>query len=212
MITRIKTTIFALAALALMAASPVFAEDTISQGEAALLLAQRLGLSAQTTRPLTQLEAVKLLMENRISPFGGWDVDAPLMDNDLARILVQALGKAGEIPEEDRDDPDTTAYNDLLLRDADLDLSSISAALAGSGARPDPAGSGLAGDTTSTDPLRGRPGDTDEQTGGAPAGAFIPVTEAMIVEAIQQVVPSRGGGRSGRPSPTVSDTTPSQPN
>ncbi|MCC5848125.1 MAG: hypothetical protein JJU29_08525 [Verrucomicrobia bacterium] len=218
--TQAKNFFFTLAALCLMVAPLSFAQDdhagdTITQGEAALLLAQRLSYNIEASHPLAAHQAIKVLTENRITPFGGWDAAAPLMEHDLARILVLALGFIDEIPEEERENPETTAYRDYLVRDHNLDLSSLSAALDGVRGSRQNVGSGLAESDASSDPLRtrGQGGEVGGSAGGAPFGAFIPTSEAVVAAALEAIIPTPGAGRRLSPAPreTVSDTTPSEP-
>jgi hypothetical protein len=202
----------ALSGLTVALATFAFAEDKpMTQGEAAVVLAQRLGLGNSTTKPLTPGEAVRLLMENKISPFGGWQLAEPLLVRDLARVLVQALGRANQIPAEERENPDSSAYVDLLTRDFNLDLSSIAAALSQLGSASDPSGLGLLADFTSSDPLRnrGEGGEPDESVGGAPGNINLPVNLATF-SAVVNKVPSRGGGGGGGDEEEV-DTTPNVP-
>ncbi len=203
----------ALSGLTVAVATFAFAEDSpMTQGEAAIVLAQRLGLGSTTTKPLTSGEAVRLLMENKITPFGGWQLGEPLLVRDLARVLVQALGRAGQIPADERDNPDTSAYVDLLTRDFNLDLSSIAAALSQLGSASDPSGLGLLADFTSSDPLRnrGEGGEPDESVGGAPGNINLPVNLATIQTIVAQV-PSPGGGGGGGGGDDKVDTTPNVP-
>ena len=219
--TQAKHFILAIAGLCLMIGTQSHAQDdhaetTLTQGEAALLIAQRLTYNIEASHPLAEHQAIKVLTENRITPFGGWDADAPMMEHDLARILVLALGAIGEIPEEERENPETTAYRDYLVRDHNVDLSSLSAALNTIRGDRERGGSGLAESDASSDPLRsrGQGGEVGGTAGGAPFGAFIPTSEAVVTAALDAVVPTPGAGRRLSPAPreTVSDTTPSEPN
>lgn len=188
-----------MSSLLLLAGTFVRAEEGMSQGEAAVVLAQRLGLSASNTKPLSPTEAVRLLMENQITPFGGWQLDQPLLVKDLARVLVQALGAADQIPADQRDNADTTAYVDYLTREYNLDMSSIAEALSQLGGAPNPQGSGLLGDATSSDPLEnsGAGGEPDETFGGSPGNLNLPVNLVTLQEVLFTAVPSTGGGGGG---------------
>lgn len=197
-------------ALFLMPAIYAQPAEALTQGRAAVLLAQRLGLALQTTRTLTEVEAARLLTENNIVPFDGWQLDQPLFENDLARLLVQAMGKEAEIPEEERNNPQTTAYQDLLLLEFDLEVTgteippeALQASRGGQIIQP------RAGQAVSTDPLIfDGAGQGSDQL--APS-VFLPVSESDLQSVLAQVTPSPGAGAAGRPSQDVQDTTPSRP-
>lgn len=178
------------------------ADTALRQGEAAIYLANRLGLGTQT---LNEMTAVQLLMSNGITPFGGWQLDQPFSVEDLARVLVQIIGAMDEIPAGERDNPETTAYKDFLIRVRNLNLDRLAIAMAPAGALSRPADM----DPGATDPLRGRGGEGE--SADDEGGVFVPVGFRLIETAVTRVVPSRGAGRRGRPDPEVSDTTPTEP-
>jgi len=187
--------------------------QSITQGEAALILARRLGFFVGTTRPMDQQNAVKVLMENNIRPFDGWKVNDPLTVGDLARLLVQSMNRENEIPEEDQSNPDTTAYRDLLEREYGLNLEKIVASLRRTGSSKDPKGTGPLDDTASSDPLEGRSGegDVDELGGGSPVNLNTPLSEEDIQAVLTSTAPAQGGGSSGQVDDDADDTTPSSP-
>ncbi|MCC5843102.1 MAG: hypothetical protein JJU05_02495 [Verrucomicrobia bacterium] len=209
-----KARLLILAAMLTIAPALHAQTASLSQGQAAVLLAQRLGFALQTTRTLTEVEAVRLLTENNISPFGGWQIEEPLFENDLARILVYAMGKEGEIPEEERDDPQTTAFQDFLIREYDLEIT-------GSEIPPEALDlergnrniQGTAGDVVSSDPLLSDAlgGDPSQISPTVLGTTFLPVSEANLQAALAALTPSPGTGPAGRPSQQVQDTTPSTP-
>lgn len=186
----------------------------MSQGRAAFLLAQRLGFGLQSNQVLSDLEAIRLLMENNISPFGGWDLEQPLFENDLARMLVQALGLESEIPQEERGNPQTAAYKDLLVREFGLEITGTE--IPAESLSLQPVAQSLqasAGSAVSSDPLQSAPpASGSDITGSTPLSVgFLPVSEADLQSALSAVTPSPGTGAAGRPSGDVQDTTPSQP-
>lgn len=186
----------------------------MSQGRAAFLLAQRLGFGLQSNQVLSELEAIRLLMENNISPFGGWDLEQPLFENDLARMLVQALGLEFEIPEEERDNPQTAAYKDLLVREFGLEITGTELPADALSLQPvAQTVQGTAGSVVSSDPLQSAPpASSADSLGATPLSiGFLPVSEADLQSALSAVTPSPGTGAAGRPSGDVQDTTPSQP-
>jgi len=214
MCTLHKVRLVFLAAILLIVPSVHAQTAPMSQGRAAVLLAQRLGFAMQTNRVLTELEAVRLLMENNISPFGGWQLEEPLFENDLARILVQVLGKESEIPEEERDNPQTTAFQDLLIREYGLEITGTEIPLEALGLqRSTQRGQRTAGAIVTSDPLHSEPqgGDPSQITPSLLGASFLPVSEADLQSALAAVTPSPGTGAAGRPSQDVQDTTPSTP-
>jgi len=201
----LKTIAMALTAVFLWAGS-VHAEEVpevLTQGEAALMLANKMKLGFELDHPLTAMKAISMLQELGIAPFGGWQIDEPMMEHDLARILVFALGHQNDIPEEERNNPETTAFRDLLIREYNLDLSSLRAALSAT----DPKTDGRLSTGISTDPVTG-------QLGGGEVhgldGLKIPVSQAMLSSAFDEVIQSPGDGSTGRPGGGTS-TTPSAP-
>ncbi len=210
----LKARLTLLTALFLIVPAVHVQAETLSQGRAAVFLAQRLGFALQTTRTLTEVEAIRLLSENNISPFGGWQIEEPLFENDLARILVQALGMEGEIPEEERDNPQTTAYQDFLIREYGLEITGTEIpAEALDLERGAKNVQGTAGDNVSTDPLLSDSlgGDPSQIEPSVLGTAFLPVSETDLQSVLADVTPSPGAGPAGRPSQDVQDTTPSTP-
>jgi len=188
-----------LAAVAfIMAAQLASAQDEASpeltQSEVALVLAHRLGFFVGVTRPPSPQEAVKQLLENKISPLGGWQLDQPLLVNDLTRLLVQALGREQEIPVEERGNPETTAYTDFLVREFDFDIAKIMNELLRVPASNNPQNSGPIREAVSSDPLRGRGEGGDQFMGGTPGTFNIPISERFFKETLQIIVPVPGGG------------------
>lgn len=209
-----KSTLMMLAAgLLLMPAVQAQETSVLSQGRAAVMLAQRLGFALQTSRTLTEVEATRLLMENNISPFGGWKVDEPILENDLARILVQALGNEGEIPESERNNPETTAYADLLLRKYDVVVTGVELPTGVLDVNPTSETAGPAGTSVSTDPLITNElgGDPSQISTTVLGPVFLPVTEEIFRQILTQATPSPGGGATGQTSDQAQDTTPSTP-
>jgi len=75
----------------------------VSQAELAQLLVNVTGLARFLPSPSTAQENFAALLANSISPADGWVADKVVTKADLARVTVQALGKADEI--ENPDDP-----------------------------------------------------------------------------------------------------------
>ncbi|GEM_PF-4817415 len=76
-----------------------------TQGEAALLLAKKLGLFSGSSIPATPAGAIKLMNLKGIVPPGGWVNDKGLTVGDAAIILVQALGLEEKLDSGKKNDP-----------------------------------------------------------------------------------------------------------
>lgn len=75
----------------------------VTHEELAQLLVRILGLARFLPAAPTDLQCFAILMDNGIAPFGGWQVGKVVTKADLARVIVQALKKQGDI--ENPDDP-----------------------------------------------------------------------------------------------------------
>ena len=80
-------------------AAPKAAE--VTQAELAHLLIEVLGLSRFLPASPSDQQCFRLLMDNGIAPMGGWNPDQPVVKADLARVIVQAMKKQGEIKHPD---------------------------------------------------------------------------------------------------------------
>ena len=75
----------------------------VTQAELAQLLVQVLGLSRFLPAAPGDQQCFAILLNNGISPAGGWNPDKPVLKADLARVIVQAMKKQGDI--KNPDDP-----------------------------------------------------------------------------------------------------------
>jgi uncharacterized membrane protein YgcG len=140
-------------------------EETMSQGQLAIVLAQRLGL-APDAPGLTEIAAINMLLQIGIVPRDGWNAGSEVTLGMLAGVLVQALGL-------DVDNPQDDASLVEACRAAGIDFSSVGNALASAGGitlnpstrRTQPAAS------QANDPLlRLPPGDPSTFFSGAGSG------------------------------------------
>lgn len=96
-----------------------------TQGQAAVILARRLGLFHSETGAPTQARAIQLLSARNVAPNAGWEADEELPAGDLARILVAALGLDGELSEDQLADDDDQPFIDLLIERYDVDVNQV---------------------------------------------------------------------------------------
>ena len=179
------------------------AAATMTQGQAAVIIARRLGLLADSSQAPTQAQAIQLLTSRRVSPKGGWDAEAALSSGNLARMLVQALGLESELSENQIAGDDATPYIDLLIENYGLDVTEL----------------GSASDLNNTDTGRmtgGMGGDSSSDLFRAPATIddnnqqAIPVSQQDLNEALTALVGAAGGG-SGQVDSGSGNVTPSAP-
>lgn len=127
-----------LSVVMLMATSSVMAQEEtteeteeaaapLTQGQAAVILARRLGLFGSDEVP-TEARAIQMLKGQGISPKDGWQVDGFLRSGDLARMLVKALGIDNRLTPEQIAGEDDTPFFEILTSTYGLDLSTLGTA------------------------------------------------------------------------------------
>ena len=107
----------------------VAAAATFTQGQMAVIMAQRLGLNSSGS-PLTEARAIQLLVARGIAPKGGWNASAALAPGDVARTLVQALGLEAELSEAQIAGDDDQPFIDLLVEMVNVDVRAFASASA----------------------------------------------------------------------------------
>ena len=179
-------------------------KDSITQGEFARILATRLGLFPSLTTSPTIQECAAALSAQGISPLDGWKLGSALSKPDFARMMIQAMGKAGEIPGADQGKPEAwTALAGklgIVLEHATDGVGSVDPLIEQFNASVDSAGS-------SSDPLVRREvyAQPDEEVAGVDAGfesSFEPVSVQVVVPAVEGLRPSRPN-RPKPPQPTT---------
>ena len=73
----------------------------VTQAELAQLLIQVLGLARFLPASPSDQQCFAMLMNNGISPADGWKPEKPVVKADLARVIVQAMKKQGDIKHPD---------------------------------------------------------------------------------------------------------------
>lgn len=76
----------------------------VTEGEFAKWLVQVLGLSRLLPPTPTENECFQVLLQNNISPKEGWKPDSVVTLGNLARIVVQAMGKQSEVENPEKDE------------------------------------------------------------------------------------------------------------
>lgn len=78
-------------------------EQVMFEGELARLLVEVLGLAPMLPANPTDNDAFAILLANGVVPAAGWQAENPVTMATLARVLVQAMGRADEVenPEDD---------------------------------------------------------------------------------------------------------------
>jgi hypothetical protein len=169
------------------------AEVAISQGRAAVLLANSLGLYVGYLDPLTPEQAIQLLIAEDISPLGGWEPQAEMNVNTIARLLAQALGLDEDFTDEQVSDPTSQAYKDALIAEYDVDIDSL-------------VSSGIL-ITSGPNPNEGFPVNSDQEETGDPE---ILVSEPDVRATLAALVPTTGGD-GGQVDGGSTNVTPSAP-
>ena len=179
-------------------------KDSITQGEFARILATRLGLFPSLTTSPTIQECAAALSAQGISPLDGWKLDSALSKPDFARMMIQAMGKSGEIPAANQGKPEawTTLAGMLgiVVEHAADGVGSVDALIEQFNASVDSSGG-------SSDPLVRREvfAQPDEKVAGVDAGfesSFEPVSVQVVVPAVEALRP----GRPSRPKPPAPTT------
>jgi len=161
--------------------------NQVTQAELAQMLVNIMGLSPFVSMPATPFDLFKILVANGVVPADGWIADAVVTKADLARVLTQAMGSAGEI--ENPDDPGSWVS---YLEETGVEMDTVGEAVVGIApkAMVDPVISYAAKDATSWDPLKKRTvfGKPDEgQFGTDVALVPQPLTEEEVQEIIAAI-------------------------
>lgn len=127
-------------------AAPEERAKLVTEGELAQWLVRVLGLARFLPAAPTDFECFQVLMQNNISPVDGWKQDRTVTMGNLARVIVQALGKQAEVPNPDKDES-WIGY----LKSIGIDFGTIGEAVENLEPLPQPVGPEAI--VTSTDPL-----------------------------------------------------------
>ena len=118
----------------------------VTDGELAQWLVRVLDLSRFLSAAPTELECFQILMQNNITPSDGWQKDRTVTMGELARVIVQGLGRQAEV-----ENPENDASWINFLKEIGIDFGTIGEAVANLEPLPQPVGPEAI--VTSTDPL-----------------------------------------------------------
>jgi len=105
----------------------------VTDAELAQWLVRVLGLSRFLPASPTELECFQILMQNNISPSDGWQKDRTVTMGELARVIVQGLGRQAEV-----DNPDNDASWINFLKEIGIDFGTIGEAVSNLEPLPQP--------------------------------------------------------------------------
>ncbi len=118
----------------------------VDEGELAQWLVRVLGLSRFLSAAPTDLECFQILMQNGIAPSDGWKQDKVVTMGNLARVIVQSLGRQAEVSNPENDQSWVN-----FLKELGIDFGTIGEAVENLEPLPQPVGPEAI--VTSTDPL-----------------------------------------------------------
>lgn len=159
--------------------------ELITQGELAQMLVRVLGLYRFLPASPSDAECFAVLMANKISPAGGWNGGAPVTAQDLARVIVLAIGEEGSV--ENPDDPDSWIE---VLQALGVPMDTVGQAV---GEVPPSDGASAGFQPFSTDPMQDQRvlANPDERQLQGDLGytQSSPLTSAEVVRVIRSVDP-----------------------
>jgi hypothetical protein len=173
----------------------------VTQLELADILVNVMGLSRILPADPTPQEKFAALMTNGVVPQDGWQADAVVTRATLARVVVQAMGRADEIA--DPDDPNAWV---AFLKENGIPIDTIGQAADSIEPAAEPVADYVFKRSASSDPLVRQTafGKPDERQFGADVDASVPPTTVVVpLEAVQAVIAA-----AARPPRRVSPTTP----
>ncbi|MDF3127836.1 hypothetical protein P0Y35_01375 [Kiritimatiellaeota bacterium B1221] len=174
-------------------------EAGLTQGQAAVIIARKLGLFSNEATAATQASAIQMLTARGVAPQGGWDAGAMLTPGELARLLVKALGLEVELAEAQIAGEDTQPYVDLLIEKYGVDVNEIATSAGVSGSVPGDSGFDKES-VTGDDPLTRSFLETTTDDSEPQA---IPVSQADLEATLAAIVGGSSGGTSGNMTPSA---------
>lgn len=123
------------------------AGDLVTEGAFARWLVQVIGLARMLPAAPSDQECFASLMQNGIAPKAGWNTTNVVTMGNLARVVVQSMGRASEV-----ENPDDDASYIKLLQTLGIQFGTVGEALNKLGPLDNPLGGGA--QVVSTDPLK----------------------------------------------------------
>jgi len=94
--------------------------DLITQGELAQMMVKLMGLYRYLPPDPTDQECFTILMTNKVRPAAGWDAMASVTREDLAQVVILAMGEEGSVP-----NPEDPASWVATLQGMGVDIESV---------------------------------------------------------------------------------------
>ena len=165
------------ASVAYQAPAPaaVPAGDYITQGEAAILLLHRMGLTSCLSPNYTEMDAIREWQRRGVQPFGAWDANRNLYEGDFAKILVEAMGWSHLLP---GGTANAQAESYIRVLEANgIPVNCFGDTIRGAHKAGHSYSSSKMREDTTTDPLRRRLafGEVDEEVAGTDMNCLVPV-------------------------------------
>lgn len=159
----------------------------VTQAELAYILVDVLGLSRFLPAAPSVQEVVTMLLNNNISPFEGWNPERTVTRADLARVIVLAMEREGEV-----ENPDNPASWIEYLASIGASIGTIGEAVDNLEPLPEAVAQNVFAVSATTDPLKTRSkfGEPDEREYGTDV-EFVPhwrpVSMSELIEVIETV-------------------------
>jgi len=162
-------------AVAYQAPAAVPAGDFITQGEAAILLLHRMGLTSCLSPNYTEMDAIREWQRRGVQPFGAWDANRNLYEGDFAKILVEAMGWSHLLPGGTAN-AQAESYIRVLESNG-IPVNCFGDTIRGAHKAGHSYSSSKMREDTTTDPLRRRLafGEVDEEVAGTDMNCLVPV-------------------------------------
>ncbi len=191
-----KSGVFLLAAILLMSplARPASArpdvrgDNSVTQGELALMLVNVLGLYRYLPPAPGAHNAIEILVVNQIAPVDGWELEKVVTRADLARIITLALDRGDEVA--DPDDPQS--WVDFLVG-IGIPIDTVGVALENVEPMGEPVAPYLLAASATTDPLKQQTiyGQPDEVAFGTDMTFIVSMRELVQLIPLVDVPPPR---------------------
>ncbi len=155
------------------------ASKPVTQGELAQMLVRVLGLYRYLPANPTDIECFAVLMVNEVSPVDGWKPGTEVNREDLARVVVLAMGEGKNV-----ENPDDPASWVAYLQSLGVPIEAVGETVSELEPVPDFKSAEFA--TLSSDPLKrdtklGEPDDKQLQTDLGPVGYPVTYGELLLV-------------------------------